>query len=429
MIRPESAQINQGELEIGGLKATELVKQFGSPLYVVDEATVRRNCKAYTDTLKVHYPNSQVVFAGKAQLHVGLLNILAQENLGVDVVSGGELYTALKSKISKDKIIFHGNNKSIDELTMAINEGICVVVDNASETETLGKLAQTLGKTVNVLFRLKPEIEAHTHDYIKTGHIDSKFGIDKRELLDVLKLAQGFSSLNILGLHSHIGSQIFDIIPFEDLADIMVGHLCTIRTALGLTLPVLNLGGGWGIQYTEKDDPLAVSDYLIRMVNRLKQACDANHYPQPKLMLEPGRSIVGNAGVTLYTIGTVKVIPGVKQYVFIDGGMADNPRPMLYQSQYTYTLANKADQPHNETYAIAGKYCESGDVLTHSALLPKAQVGDVMAVFGTGAYNYSMASNYNRCCKPAVVAVNQGQARVLVRRETLDDLVRCDEIA
>ncbi len=404
-------------LKIGGATAAELAKEYGTPLYVVDETTLRDNCRRYTDTLKTHYPDFLVAYAGKANLNIGLLDILASEGLGVDVVSGGELYTALKSRVRPETIVFHGNNKSIEELEFALKSGIRVVADNPQEIETIIKL----NLEARVMLRLKPEIEAHTHDYIKTGHIDSKFGIDKRDYLAIVKELKKHSKIEFLGLHSHIGSQIFDVQPYEDLVQIMVGHMEEVGG-----VKELNLGGGLGIRYIKDDDPPAIEEVVSKMALALKAACKTKNIPLPKLILEPGRSIVGSAGTTLYTVGAIKPVPGIKEYLFVDGGMADNIRPMMYQAKYTFALADKMDQPAKKSYAIAGKYCESGDVLAENVPLPEAAVGDVVAVFGTGAYNYSMASNYNRSCKPAMVVVNEGKSRVLVRRETMEDLIRCD---
>lgn len=426
-IKPVSTTISpEGTLEIGGVSVLDLAKQYGTPLYVIDQATLEYNCRQYTDTLKKVYPNHLVTFAGKANLNVGLLNILAQEGLGVDVVSGGEIMTALKSNMKPENIIFHGNNKSCDELELAIKNEIKLMVDNAQELNNIIAITEKLGLTATLLIRLKPEIEAHTHDFIKTGQIDSKFGLDLKELIPFIQKIQQHKQLHFAGIHSHIGSQIFDCAPFEELAHLMVKHAVEIKNATGVSVDIINCGGGMGIQYVAQDDPPVMADYLEKMTTILKQECDKAGLKQPKLMLEPGRSIVGNAGVTLYSVGTLKSIPGVKDYIFIDGGMADNPRPMLYQSQYTFTIANKTTQPHTHTYAVAGKYCESGDVLTHQVKLPEAEVGDIVCVFGTGAYNYSMASNYNRCLRPAMVVVNETQSRLLVERETFEDILRHD---
>ncbi|MBT5954262.1 diaminopimelate decarboxylase, partial [bacterium] len=272
------------------------------------------------------------------------------------------------------------------------------------------------------------EIEAHTHEYIKTGQIDSKFGIDKNDLIKIVKVIVSDDNLEFLGIHSHIGSQIFDVKPFEDLANLMIEKVALIKSELGIDVPEINCGGGIGIQYVESDDPPAVSDFVARLCSKLKAACERENLELPLLMLEPGRSIVGTAGITAYKIGTVKRIKNVKNYVFIDGGMADNPRPIMYQAEYTFALANKADRPNTDTFSIAGKFCESGDILANGISLPDAEVGDVLVVYGTGAYNYSMASNYNRFCRPAMVVVKDGSARYLVKRETFQDLVNLDVV-
>ncbi len=427
MIYPESAHFtSEGELYLGGIPACQLVETFGSPLYVVDEATVRRNCRYYTDTLKSIWPHHVVLFAGKANLNRGLLNLLSEEGLGLDVVSGGELYTALHSTMVPENMVFHGNNKSEEELVSALQHAICLVIDHEDELDTLIRLTQARQISATVMLRIKPEIEAHTHDYIKTGHIDSKFGIDKDSIVAIVKRIQACPLLTLRGLHSHIGSQIFDTLPYRDLATIMVGHMDKIRQECGIVLPDLNLGGGIGIQYVLSDDPPLISDYLTQMCEALKAACMHHQFPFPRLLVEPGRSIVGNAGVTLYTVGATKHISGIRDYLFVDGGMADNPRPMMYQSNYTFCLANKNNLPFDHLYTIAGKYCESGDILAKDVALPAVKKGDVLCVFGTGAYNYSMASHYNRCLLPAMVLVGNQSTKVLVKRDTYDGLIAHD---
>jgi diaminopimelate decarboxylase len=415
-----------GHYALADIDVQTLIEKHGSPLYVMDEATIRANCRAYTDPLKQHYPNHLVVFAGKACSTIALLNLLGEENLGVDVVSAGELHTALKSKLPIPNILFHGNNKSIEELEMALKNSIRLVVDNEQELDNIVRLTDAHTLRARILLRLKPEIEAHTHDYIKTGQIDSKFGIDKNDFLRLVRKVKDNPKIHILGLHSHIGSQIFDVTPYVDLATLMAEHTQHLTEELGRPIEELNLGGGIGIQYTHSDDPPAISDVIAAMAQQLTQEFESRNLKLPKLILEPGRSIVGNAGVTLYTVGAIKDIPGIKTYLFIDGGMADNIRPMLYQAQYTYDIATKATQPGNKTYAVAGKYCESGDVLTHQVTLPTAEVGDIVIVFDTGAYNYAMSSNYNRATRPAMVSVAHGKSTVWVERETLDDLIRND---
>ncbi|MBT6120178.1 diaminopimelate decarboxylase [bacterium] len=428
-IKPVSEKIDlDGQLIIGGKKVTDLVDEFGTPLYILDQDTVEKNCQDYLQALSKNYPKSLVVFAGKACLNVGLLNILADQGLGVDVVSGGELFTALRSKMNPLNIIFHGNNKSIEELEIAVENNVRIILDNEQELENVKQVTARLGKKARLMIRIKPEIEAHTHEYIKTGQIDSKFGIDKNDLIKIAKLIVSDDKLDFLGIHSHIGSQIFDVNPFEDLASLMIEKVALIKSELGIDVPEINCGGGIGIQYVESDDPPAVSDFVTRLCSKLKAACERENLELPLLMLEPGRSIVGTAGITAYKIGTVKRIENVKNYVFIDGGMADNPRPIMYQAEYTFGLANKADKPTTDTFSIAGKFCESGDILANGISLPDAEVGDVLVVYGTGAYNYSMASNYNRFCRPAMVVVKDGAARYLVKRETFQDLVNLDVV-
>lgn len=416
-----------GHLWIGGVPVSELARKYGTPLYVLDEETIRTNCRHYVHALDGICDDFLVAYAGKANMTVGLLNILAEEQMGVDVVSGGELLTALKSHISPENIVFHGNNKSIEELRLALEYDIRIVLDNEQEMENLFQLLRhSDNKRARVMVRLKPEIEAHTHDYIKTGHIDSKFGIDNAALLPVIRRLAENEDIEFLGIHSHIGSQILDILPYQDLADIMFDRMRSVEEETGAPVRELNLGGGLGIRYVEGDNPPPVKDYLTGMVRRLKEHCQNWNVRLPKIIVEPGRSIIGQAGITIYTVGTIKSIPNSKDYLFVDGGMADNMRPLLYKSRYTFELANKANKTPVKRYSIAGRYCESGDVLAENVPLPEAEVGDLLVVYGTGAYNYSMASNYNRSRRPAMVLAGYDSDRLLVRRETFDDLLRYD---
>ncbi len=425
-IFPVTYRETQGEVSIGGVSLASLAAAYGTPLYVLDAATIREMCAAYVTPLEADYPDHMVVYAGKAGMSIRLLAFLKACGLGVDVVSGAECLTALRAGILPDRIVFHGNNKSLEELQMAVNAGVNVVVDHEQEMAMLSDIATALGRSVKVMLRLKPEIEAHTHDYIKTGQIDSKFGLDKDSVMALAAAYKSHASIHILGLHSHIGSQIFDTEPYYDLVDRMVAHTQELSQVLGRDVAVLNLGGGMGIQYTEQDDPPVVSSLVAGMAARLKAACHKAGIPLPKLILEPGRSIVGVAGLTMYRVGAIKDIPGIKTYAFIDGGMADNIRPMLYQAQYTFGVAQNADRQSVKTYAVAGRYCESGDVLSHAVLLPELSVGDLMVVYGTGAYNYAMASTYNRVPRPAVVMVENGHSTLLVRRETMEDILQLD---
>jgi len=426
-VKPVTSKIgNNNVLSIGGVGVDVLVQEYGTPLYVIDAATLTQNCQSYTATLRDCYPNHVVAYAGKAGMTKGILNLIAKEGMGLDVVSGGEIYTALKSDIDLEQVYFHGNNKSKDELSMAIKNGIRIVVDNMQEIQNLGTVCDEDGQVAKVLIRIKPEIEAHTHEYIKTGQIDSKFGVGKGDLLAAIRLCQDHQKIEFLGIHGHIGSQIFDSVPFYDLAKIMVQHMQRIQAELGVTVQELNLGGGIGIQYIEKDDPPEIAEVIKTMAALVQSECEKLGLPEPKLIVEPGRSIMATAGVTLYTVGAVKSIPGIKDYVFVDGGMADNPRPSMYKSEYTFEIATRAGEPAGKTYTIAGKFCESGDILGKDIMLAEAAPGDIMVVYGTGAYNYAMSSNYNRFCKPAMVVVEAGKSSLILRRETYDDLLRND---
>lgn len=423
---PVTYRQDNGDVIIGGVRLAELAAAYGTPLYVLDAATIRDMCDAYVGPLKAAYPDHMVVYAGKAGMSIRLLAFLKECGLGVDVVSGAECLTALRAGISPDRIVFHGNNKSLEELQLAVTAGVNIVVDHEQEMAMLSDVAVAMGRRVKVMLRLKPEIEAHTHDYIKTGQIDSKFGLDKDSVMALAAAYKSHAAIHILGLHSHIGSQIFDTEPYYDLVERMVAHTHSLSQVLGRDIEVLNLGGGMGIQYTEQDDPPVVSALVAGMAERLKSACQKVGIPLPKLILEPGRSIVGVSGFTMYRVGAIKDIPGVKTYAFIDGGMADNIRPMLYQAQYTFGVAQGADRRDQQLYAIAGRYCESGDVLSHAVSLPTLQVGDLIVVYGTGAYNYAMASTYNRVPRPAVVMVENGHSTLLVRRETMEDILHLD---
>lgn len=417
-----------GEISVGGCRIDQLAQNFGTPLYVMDEETIRFNCQSYTTPLKTYYPNHQVIYACKANLNIPLASIMVDEGLGLDVVSGGELYTALQTSVKHEHIYFHGNNKSRSELELAIKNDIKIVVDNIDELELISMIA-TSDHPANLLIRLKPEIDAHTHDYIKTGQLDSKFGIDQKELINIISLIQKKNTpthpLNFVGIHSHIGSQIFDVAPFEELVLLMVGHLNNLKNTLGIEVKELNLGGGIGIKYTSEDTPLELHSFIAKITSLLSVQCKKHNLTEPKLCLEPGRSIAGNAGLTIYRVGLIKEIPEIKSYIFVDGGMADNPRPIIYQSKYTFDV----DCPKSKTekkYSIAGKFCESGDILAEDISLPTVNKKDLIIAYGTGAYNYSMSSNYNRACRPAMISVYNGKVTEFVKRESFEDLIRLD---
>lgn len=422
---PLTARVNHDELEIGGCDVTTLVHSFGSPLYILDEETLRSACRQYRDSFQKYYQGeSQVLYASKAWNCLAVCAIAASEGLGIDVVSGGELYTALNAGVSPNKLYLHGNNKSREELVLAIESGCTIVVDNWHELRTLVALAEN-SPAIRIMLRLTPGIECHTHEYIRTGHLDSKFGFDPNDLDQVFAFVSQQKSLNCVGVHAHIGSQIFERQPHRDLAAVMVQWLRD-AAKYGLTLTELNVGGGLGIKYTESDDPPSIEEWSKAICEVVQEACASENLPLPKLLCEPGRSLIATACVTAYTIGSAKVIPEIRTYVAIDGGMSDNPRPITYQSVYRAVVANKMSDPLTETVTLAGKHCESGDILIKNAQLPKTQPGDILVVMGTGAYNYSMASNYNRLPRPAAVLVANGEANLILQRETYQDLIRQD---
>ena len=432
---PLTASVNSRDrLEIGGCEVTALVEQFGSPLYILDEETLRATSSQYRDAFKRYYPGeSQVLYASKAWSCLAVCAIAASEGLGIDVVSAGEIHTALQAGVNPDKIYFHGNNKSREEIKLAVESGCTIVADNWWDLEILSELGKSgvshkAGEPTRVMVRFTPGIECHTHDYIKTGQIDSKFGFDPNSLEQVFIYLSKQPYLSCVGLHAHIGSQIFELQPHHDLADVIVK---AFKAAIGhgLKPTEINIGGGLGIRYTESDDPPSIDDWAKTVCGAMVAACK-NHdlTTLPKLLCEPGRSLVGTACVTAYTVGAKKVIPGIRTYLSVDGGMSDNPRPITYQSVYRILAANKMSEPLTETVTVAGKHCESGDILIKDAKLPECQAGDILVVTATGAYNYSMSSNYNRVPRPAAVLVNNKEAHTILERETDEDLLRFDRL-
>ncbi len=426
---PLSAQVNQrGCLEIGGCDVTDLLQKFGSPLYILDEVSLRQACRQYREAFAQFYPGTaQVIYASKAWSCLAVCAIVASEGLGLDVVSGGELHTALEAGVEPHQIYFHGNNKSVAELQLAAEVNCTVVVDNILELEHLVAIARDRGQPIRIMLRLTPGIECHTHEYIRTGHLDSKFGFDPNQLDAVFQRLSQEPGLNCIGLHAHIGSQIFELQPHQDLGGVMVQWL-TKASQYNLTIQELNVGGGLGICYTENDDPPSIEAWVKVVAQSLAQACEANQIPYPKVLCEPGRSLIGHACVTAYTVGSQKIIPDIRTYLSVDGGMSDNPRPITYQSVYRAVIANRMTAPLTETVTIAGKHCESGDVLIKDAALPVSEPGDTLVIPATGAYNYSMSSNYNRIPRPAAVLVNAGEANLILQRETYSDLIRQDRL-
>lgn len=428
-LMPLTAEVNdQDHLVVGGCDVTDLVKEFGSPLYILDEVSLRTACQQYQGALAEHYAGEALaIYASKAWNCLAVCSIVKSEGMGIDVVSGGELYTALQAGFPTEKIYFHGNNKSREELAQAVDMGCNVVADNWLELRTLAELAKAQGKVMSVMLRFTPGIECHTHEYIRTGHIDSKFGFDPEQLDGVFEFIKAEPSLDCIGLHCHIGSQIFELQPHRDLAEVLVEAFLKAQ-AHGLGVQQVNVGGGLGIRYTESDDPPSIATWIQQVCESMTKACEAKSLALPKLICEPGRSLIGAACVTAYTVGSQKEVPGIRKYITVDGGMSDNPRPITYQSLYRSVVANHMSSPCTETVTVAGKHCESGDVVIKDANLPPTKSGDILVVLGTGAYNYSMSSNYNRLARPAGVLVKEGQADLILRRETLEDLVRFDEL-
>ncbi|HBR27800.1 MAG TPA: diaminopimelate decarboxylase [Firmicutes bacterium] len=420
---------SSGHLEIGGCDLVNLAHTFGTPLYVLDEQRIRLNCRTYLEALKNVYPHFEVVYAGKALLNQAICGLIYQEGLGLDVVSGGELYTALQAGFPAERIYFHGNNKSPAELLMALRHGVgWIMVDNSMELETLNQLALETKTKPRVVFRLRPGIEAHTHTYDQTGQEDSKFGmgIHDGETMAAVKSALASPHLKLVGFHSHIGSQIFDVAPFKAAANVLAAFLAKVRTQTGFVAQVLDLGGGLGIAYNKQEKPQALRETVAEIGRYTRECLTALQYPLPKLVLEPGRSIVGTAGTTLYTVGNIKTIPGIRTYLSVDGGMTDNPRIAIYQAVYEGVLANKMNEPLTEVVTVTGKCCESGDMLIWDLPIAPPSTGDLCAIFETGAYNYSMASNYNRLPRPAMVLVSAGEAELIVQRESYEQLVQND---
>jgi len=421
---------SHGHLTIGERDTIELAQTFGTPLYVMDERQIRENCRRYKRSMDQFYGGKGLVaYASKAFCCKAMCAIAADEGLGLDVVSGSELFTAISAGFPIGRIIFHGNNKTPDELTYAVQCGVGrIVVDNIYELELLNQIAAGVKAKPNIQFRIKPGIDAHTHDFVQTGQIDSKFGfaLETGEALGAVEKALGMSNVHVCGVHCHIGSQIFDIDPFELAASVMLGFIAEVKQKLGYEIGELNLGGGFGIKYIPEHDPVEYEKYMKHISQVVKDTCNEKNIKMPFILMEPGRSIVGPAGVTLYKVGAVKEIPGIRTYVSVDGGMTDNPRYALYQSQYDMVIANKAAQPKNQVYTVAGRCCESGDLLGEHVPMQEANVGDTLAVLATGAYNYSMSSNYNRLPKPAVIMVNGADARIVVRRESYEDIIRND---
>ncbi|NLF44631.1 MAG: diaminopimelate decarboxylase [Syntrophomonadaceae bacterium] len=421
---------NAGHLEIGGIDVLDLVREQGTPLWVIDEEGFRDNCRRFKDSFN-KYGDTLVLYASKALCSLSICRIIEEEGLGLDVVSGGELYTALQAGFPPEKIFFHGNNKSEKELVMALEAGIGrIVVDNFYELELLHELTRERDQHTDILLRITPGVEAHTHEYIKTGQIDSKFGftLTDGQAWEAVRRALDYPRLYLRGLHCHIGSQIFETQSFQHTIDLMTKFMAEIKSKTGHELDELNMGGGFGIYYSAGDSPQEPQKWAETIMEHVIAQTKQHGLKRPRVIIEPGRVLISPAGVTLYTIGSAKEVTGIRKYISIDGGMNDNPRPALYNARHTAVIANKADLAADEIVSIAGKCCESGDMLIWDVKLPRTEAGDILAVFATGAYNYSMSSNYNRLPRPAMVLVKEGQADVIIQREDYKDLIRNDRI-
>ena len=428
-----TSKVNEnGNLSIGGVDTVELVKEFKTPLYVMDQELIETTIDKMKEAFKSTRFNTRIAYAGKAFLSTGMIKLVESKGLDLDVVSGGELYTAHKAGFPMNKVHLHGNNKLVNEIEMAVEFGIdTIVVDNEDEIDKIERICREKGKKQAVLVRIDPGIEAHTHHYIKTSGLTSKFGISlfQDNLFDIIKRLNDSEWIEFKGFHTHIGSQIFQSAFFIFALDEIFKYLDKLKKELGIVVHTVNMGGGFGVYYKEGDDPKPIEEVLSEIITYTEAMEIKYQIGFKELCIEPGRSIVGNAGTTLYEVGGIKETVGGKTYVFIDGGMSDNIRTALYQAEYEAGVVNKINDTDVREITLAGKLCESGDIIIEKGKLPKAtEIGDIVAVTTTGAYCYTMSSNYNRMMRPAVVFVKDGKAKVAVKRETLDDLIRNDEI-
>ena len=421
--------VENGELNISGVGVSELKAQYDTPLYVYDENMLVNQCRTFINNFKSSRFKTEVLYASKAFSCLEVLRIASREGLGVDVVSLGEIHTAYKAGYDMKRAYFHGNNKTREELQYALEVGVgTIVIDNDYEYEMINEIVRESGNTVDVLLRINTGIDAHTHEYIKTAKDDSKFGysVYDETIYELIADINNQSNLNFVGFHSHIGSQIFEKTSFFEAVKVVMEFTRRVQERLGLTISVLNLGGGFGVYYTDEDRPFELAEFLREYIEVVERESDNFGLDLTKVVIEPGRSLTCNAGSTLYSVGGVKKTFAGREYVFVDGGMADNPRYALYKAKYEAMLANKMNEEADTTYTVAGKCCESGDMLVMDANLPKAEQGDLLLVSSTGAYNYSMSSNYNRLPKLPVVFVKDGTSRLVVKGETLEDLIRQD---
>lgn len=420
----------KGHLTIGGVDAVALAKEYGTPLYVMDKDRVRENCRAYRTAMEKYFGNDCLPFyASKALCFTDICRLAAEEGMGLDVVSSGELCTAQKAGFPMERIGFHGNNKTDEDITLGISLGVGhFVADAAEEIDVIEREAEKAGIIQKVLLRVTPGIDPHTHAKIATGMVDSKFGaaIETGAAMELTKKLLRCPHISLEGFHCHVGSQIFEASPFISAVDIMVDFISQVADETGYIARVLNLGGGFGVRYTEDDPHMNLEKFIHMVADHLDSKRKEYNLPRLTIFMEPGRSIVADAGITLYTVGTVKKIPGYKNYVSVDGGMADNPRFALYEAKYTVINAENADRKADLVCTVAGRCCESGDIIGEDMLIAEPKRGEILAVLTTGAYNFSMASGYNRLCRPAIVWVEKGESKVAVRRESLADLLEKD---
>ena len=418
---------SKGNLLFANMDTVNLVKKYGTPLYLMDEDKIREKCRAFKNAVNRYFDSADILYASKAAAFVRMYEIINEENLCVDVVSGGELYTALRAGFPAEKIFFHGNNKSVDEIDYAITSGIgYFIVDNLYELEYVDRIAFEHEKKQKILLRITPNIDPHTFEAVSTGKIDSKFGfaIETHQAEEAVEKALSCENIILSGYHCHIGSQVFEHNLFSDSAKVMFEFAADMKRLFGYEPEEMNLGGGFGIRYIKEDVEVDIDSCICEISKAVKEECLKSNLKMPKILFEPGRSIVGDSGITLYTVGNIKIIPEYKKYVAVDGGMSDNPRYALYQSPYTAVIANKADRERDFLCTIAGKCCESGDLIQENIKIQTPDFGDVLAVFSTGAYNYSMASNYNKIPRPPIVMVSGGKDYVAVKRESYEDLIK-----
>ncbi len=424
-------EIKDGNLYFDGCNTIELAKEYKTPLYIMSETAIVEKCEEIRKSFLDKYENTRAAYAAKAFLTLGMCKLVEREGLCLDVVSGGELYTAIKADFPAEKIEFNGNNKSIEELEMAIDYGIGrIIVDGLDELDLIEKICKEKGKKTNILYRITPGVRSDSHDYIVTGKKDSKFGIPLYNAIIYPAVEKAIKSqyVDFLGFHFHVGSQLHDHASHLGALDITLNLIKETMNKFDFTPKELNIGGGFGIRYTDADNKKPYSYFLDPMMEKIQKFSDDMGIQRPAVVIEPGRSIVGEAGITLYTIGTIKEIPGIRKYVSVDGGMTDNIRPALYQAVYEGIIANKADLPKKETVTISGKCCESGDILIRDIKIPTPERGDTFAILSTGAYCYTMASNYNRNQIPAVVLVKDGKSQLMVKRQSYDDIIMNDLI-